>query len=83
MRRGYVIIVKDYVAEICEFETLTVIAMPDGSRLFFIHTKYGDNYFNEADLKASRTELEKECEAMNKALRGFNGRTKGSYHKIR
>jgi hypothetical protein len=83
MKNGFVIIVKDYKAEICEFTTLTVITMPDGSKLYFVHTKYGDEYFKEMDLRANRSELEKECEAMNKALGGLNGRNKGSYHKIR
>lgn len=83
MKQGYVIIVKDYVAEICEFQTLTTIAMPDGSLLYFIHTKHGDNYFNEADLRTTREALVIECEEMNKALRGLNERIKGSVHKVR
>ena len=49
MKNGFVIIVKDYKAEICEFTTLTVITMPDGSKLYFVHTKYGDEYFKEMD----------------------------------
>ena len=83
MKHGYVIIVKDYVAEICEFETLTVIAMPDDSRLYFIHTKHGDDYFNERDLRANRSDLEHECEELNKALRESHERTKTSVYKAR
>jgi len=83
MKHGYVIIAKDYKAEICEFETLTVINMPDGTKLYFVHTKYGDSYFNEGDLRANRSDLEKECEELNKALRGIDGRTKTSVYKVR
>ncbi len=68
MKHGYVIIAKDYKAEICEFETLTVINMPDGTKLYFVHTKYGDNYFSEGDLRPARSDLEKECREMNEAL---------------
>ena len=78
MKTGYVIIVKDYVAEICEFQTLTIINMPDNSKLYFVSTKYGENYFNESDLKPNRIDLEKECEELNKALvkaRGVNARS--------
>lgn len=74
MKHGYVIIARDYKAEICEFETLTIIAMPDKTRLYFIHTKYGDEYFQESELSATRESLVEECEALNKALlRGHNG----------
>ena len=75
MKHGYVIIARDYVAEICEFETLTVIQMPDGTKLYFIHTKFGDDYFPEENLSATRESLEEECAELNKALRGSNARS--------
>lgn len=81
MKHGYVIIAKDYVAEICEFETITVIAMPDDSKLYFVHTKYGDNYFNESDLKASKSELEKECNELNEALKRVGESNARSHYK--
>lgn len=68
MDKGYVIIVKDYKAEICEFITIAIGNMPDNSKLYFVHTKYGDDYFNEQELKANRTDLEKECDELNKVL---------------
>ena len=75
MKHGYVIIVRNYIAEICEFETLTVVQMPDNTRLYFIHTKYGEDYYQEDNLSATREGLEKECEELNKALRGNNARS--------
>lgn len=80
MKNGYVIIVRDYVAEVCEFQTLTIIAMPDNSRLYFIHTKYGDDYYHEEDLFATREKLDKECEGLNKALRGKNAGSNSETH---
>jgi len=80
MKNGYLIIVRDYVAEICEFETITIITMPDNSKLYFIHTKYGDDYYQEEDLSATREKLEKECNELNKALTGACNA--GSNHKI-
>ena len=73
MKHGYVIIVKDYVAEICEFTTLTIVNMPDDSKLYFIHTKFGDDYFQEGDLKNNKECLMKECEDLNRALRKVHG----------
>lgn len=73
MKNGYLIMVKDYKAEIVEFETLTVIMMPDESKTFFVQTKYGAGYYSERDLRATREELEQECEDMNKALQRVRG----------
>lgn len=80
MKHGYVIIARNYMAEICEFDTLTIIAMPDNTRLYFIHTKYGDDYFQESELSATREKLEKECEELNEALRGGNARSNRKTH---
>ena len=70
MRKGYVIIVRNYIAEICEFETLQIINTPDGTVLYHVVTKYGEDYFKEGDLKPIRKMLEQECEEMNRALQG-------------
>ena len=68
MLKGYCIMVRDYKAEIVEFTTLTIATMPDESKLYLIHTKFGNDYFSERDLRQSREELEKECAELNKAL---------------
>ena len=81
-KKGYVIIAKDYKAEIVELEIITTINMPDDSKLFFGTTKYGDGYYNERDVRFSRQELERECMEMNKALGGLNG-GKTSIYKAR
>lgn len=86
MFKGYVIIVKDYRAEIVEFRTIEIIEAPDGMRIFHVDTKYGDKYYKEFELSPIRKALEKECEAINeklaeaKALQG--GQSAGSNHKI-
>ena len=81
MKHGFVIIARDYKAEVCEFETITIVAMPDGSKLYLIHTKYGDDYYNERDLSTDRVRLEKECEELNKALAGVkNARSNRKVH---
>ena len=80
MKHGFVIIARDYIAEICEFETLSIIAMPDNTKLYFIHTKYGDDYFQERELSPTKEKLEKECEELNKALRGGNARSNHKTH---
>lgn len=72
MRRGYVIIVRNYIAEICEFETISIINTPDDIRIYYVRTKYGEDYFKESEVSPIRKALEKECEEMNKALRGQN-----------
>ena len=81
MRQGFLIYIKDYVAEIVEFKTLQIYQMPDGTKKYFVHTKYGEEFFYESDLHVSRSELEQECEELNKALRVVNG--KGSIHSTR
>lgn len=73
MKHGYLIIVKDYKAEIVEFQTLTIIMMPDETRMYFVQTKYGEGYYNERDLRATSEELEQDCEDMNKALQRARG----------
>lgn len=72
MPKGYVIIIKDYVAEICEFRTIEIINAPDGTIIYHVETKYGEDYFKEGDVKPVRKMLEKECEEMNETLRGVN-----------
>lgn len=84
MLSGYCIMVKDYKAEVVEFTTLTVITMPDQSKLHLIHTKYGDDYFSERELRQSREQLDKECAELNEALAkaqggGSLGTEKGIY----
>lgn len=73
MEKGFVIIVKDYKAEIVEFFTLKIISMPDGSRIYYVITKYGNEYFKETDLSTTRESLEQECSAMNEALGKVHG----------
>lgn len=68
MLNGYCIIAKDYNAEIVEFSTLSIITMPDMSKLYFIHTKYGDDYKHEKELSPTREELEKECKELNESF---------------
>ena len=80
MKHGYIIIARDYVAEICEFETITILKMPDDSKLYLIHTKYGDEYYPEGDLSETREKLIGECEALNKALSGAKNGRKGSVY---
>lgn len=70
MPKGYVIIVRDYVAEICEFQTIEIFTAPDGTRIYHVLTKYGEDDFKEGELKPIRKMLEKECEELNKALAG-------------
>lgn len=81
MKHGYVIKVINNVAEICEFETITILTMPDGSKLYCIHTKYGDEYYPERDLSESREKLIGECESLNKALAGATNER--SVYKVR
>lgn len=76
MRQGFLIYVKDYKAEIVEFTTLQIYSMPDGTKNYFVHTKHGDEFFYESDLHSSRSELEQECEELNKALGGKHGQPK-------
>lgn len=68
MLNGYCLMVRDYKAEIVEFATLSVITMPDSSRLYLVHTKFGDDYMNEKDLSPTKERFEKECNDLNKAL---------------
>lgn len=68
MRQGYCLLVRDYKAEIVEFTTKTILQMPDGSKLYLINTKFGDDYVNERELSESRERFEKECAELNEAL---------------
>ncbi len=77
MRQGFLIYIKDYVAEIVEFKTLQIYEMPDGTKKYFVKTKYGDDFFYENDLHISRSELEQECNDINKAFGGINERPNG------
>ena len=82
MLNGYLISVRDYKAEIIEFATLSIVNMPDGSKLHLIHTKYGDDYHAESELHETREELEKECAELNESLsKAQNRGQKWIYHK--
>ena len=72
MREGYVIVVKDYNAEIVRFVTMKVIIMPDSSKLYYVHTKYGNEYFKESDLFETEEELVVECKQLNDAMKRIN-----------
>lgn len=80
MPKGYVIIVRDYVAEICEFKTIEIINAPDGTLIYHVQTKYGEEYYKENEIKPVRKMLEKECEDLNKALGGAKNAKSG--HKV-
>lgn len=83
MKHGYCLIVRDYVAEIVEFTTITIIAMPDETKLYFIHTKYGDDYYKEGDLSPTRERFEQECADLNKTLSATKGANEKSIYKVR
>lgn len=70
MPKGYVIIVRDYIAEICEFKTIEIVHAPDGTIIYHVQTKFGEDYFRESEVKPVRKMLETECEELNKALSG-------------
>lgn len=72
MREGYVIVVKDYNAEIVRFVTMKEIIMPDSSKLYYVHTKYGNEYFKESDLFETEEELIVECKQLNDAMKRIN-----------
>jgi hypothetical protein len=72
MREGYVIVVKDYNAEIVRFVTMKEIIMPDSSKLYYVHTKYGNEYFKESDLFETEEELVVECKQLNDAMKRIN-----------
>jgi len=80
MLKGYVIIVKNYVAEICEFTTISNITTVDGTKLYYVRTKHGEDYFKEDELSPVRKALEKSCKELNEALRGVY---EGSANKAR
>lgn len=73
MREGYVIVVRNYKAEIVRFVTMKEIIMPDSSKLYYVHTKYGNEYFKESDLFETEEELVAECEQLNDAMKRING----------
>ena len=68
MLNGYCLMVRNYKAEIVEFSTESIINMPDGSKLYLIHTKFGDEYMNEKDLSPTKERFIKDCEDLNKSL---------------
>lgn len=72
MREGYVIVVRNYNAEIVKFVTMKEIIMPDSSKLYYVHTKYGNEYFKESDLFETEAELVAECEQLNDAMKRIN-----------
>lgn len=68
MLNGYRLIVRNYKAEIVEFATKSIVTMPDDSKVYLIHTKYGDEYVSEKELSKDRESFEQECAEINKAL---------------
>ena len=42
--------------------------MPDDSKLYLIHTKFGDEYVKEKELSKSKESFEKECAEINESL---------------
>ncbi len=73
MQKGYVIIAKNYKAEICELTIENFINTPDDITLVYGFTKYGYDYYKSGDVKPVRKMLEKECEELNKALGVLDG----------
>ena len=73
MFKGYTIVIKDYKAEICEFRTIEIINAPDGTKIYHIETKYGEDYLKECDVVPVKKMLEKQCEELNNTL----GKSKG------
>ena len=74
---GFVIVVKDYLAEICEFVTLSRINTPDGIVIYQIQTKYGEDFRKEGELSHTREKLKQECDELNEALKRFRGSNAG------
>jgi len=72
MPKGYVIIVRNYIAEIVEFRTISIDEMPDGTKMYLIETKYGEDTYKESDLSPIRKALVEECDNLNRALRGYS-----------
>lgn len=70
MHKGYVIIIRDYIAEICEFTTIEIINAPDDTKIYHVTTKYGEDYFKESEISPIKKALEKQCDEMNIALSG-------------
>lgn len=73
MKKGYVIVTKDYKAEVCEFSTLKIMKMPDESVIYRVMTKHGVNCYYESDLSEDKESLEKTCEELNKSLEYCKG----------
>ena len=72
MREAEVRVVRNYNAEIVKFVTMKEIIMPDSSKLYYVHTKYGNEYFKESDLFETEEELVAECEQLNDAMKRIN-----------
>lgn len=71
--KAYTIVARDYKAEIVELEILTTVKMPDNSNLHFAHSKFGDDYYSDRDIKYNPRDLEADCIEMNKALAKCEG----------
>lgn len=65
---GYVLMVRDYKAEIVRFDTLEVMELPDGSNKYRVMTKFGEAYFNESELSPIKAKFVEECNKLNEAL---------------
>ena len=74
--KGYVLMVRNYKAEIVPFETINTIELPDGSLKYYVRTKFGEDYFNESDISPIKRRFLDDCnklnEALEKAKRGMN-----------
>ena len=82
MLNGYCLIARDYKAEIVEFQTLSIVNMPDDSKLYLVHTKYGDDYMSESDLSPTRERFEEECKAINESFAKIKGDERGAEKRI-
>ena len=66
--RGFCLLVRDYKAQIVEFTTKSITTMPDNSKIYLIHTKFGDDYVNESELSPTKDRFINECEELNHSL---------------
>ena len=73
MQKGYMIVVNNYVAEICEVDILEIINTPDEIRLFHVISKYGEDYVQESQVKPVKKMLQHEFEQVQKELEKSKG----------
>ena len=80
--KGYCLLVRNNKAEIVEFNTKSTDTMPDGSMIYCVTTKYGEDFFHENDLSPIKGALEKDCNELNKVLRETEGEKKRDIRSI-